>query len=241
MISSNNQVSLFALKIERGRTKHPERLISEDRFLIGAGSNCHLQLGGEMPILHSIIIQSSEGLWIDAVVREPSLLVNRQPVQACQLVAGDLIEIGTFVFEVVEKQAEELEQIEFDTADENVDLQELNAEDLVDLLAVEIQQLEELQEAKQAGAAALLERIASLDEEEVNAAEEFLPADQIHALERELQERAVQLDEREALLAEKAAHLQRAQERLENYLERLTRRVADETREDDDSPFRKTA
>lgn len=230
MNSSGNQNQQFALRIERGRTKHPERPISIERFLIGAGSNCHLQLGGEMPILHSIIIQSEAGLWIDSIVKEPQLLVNRQPVRDSQIFSGDIIEIGEFVFSVQELFTESDVQEVGDTAtdEENVDLRELTAEDLVDLLAAEMEALESVDERRLAGANSLLEAAAN---------ETRLAPD----VEENLKTRSLELDEREAFLAEKADHLLRAQERLESYLQKLTAHVGNDSHEDGDKPFRKTA
>lgn len=225
--SSSKQHQKFALKIERGRTQHPERSISDDRFLIGAGSNCHLQLGGEMPILHSVIIQTDDGLWIDSVVQQPQLLVNRQPVRDCQIIAGDLIEIGDFVFSVQKSEsAVRPDEIEISQEEENVDLRELNAEDLVDLMAEEIKVLDNIEEARQVGAKALLESIQNGQ----------VPQ---HFENDDLQKREQELDRREAVLAEKADHLQRAQERLEQYLRKLTDHVNSDS--DEDNPFRKTA
>lgn len=240
MIFQDAQQRQFFLKIERGRTRHPERPIDNDRFLIGAGSNCNLQLGGEMPILHSVLITNSDGLWIDAVVREPQLLVNRQPVQACALNAGDLVEIGSFVFVVIEKPAAESVDLEDYEVDENVDLRELSAEDLIDLLAAEISTLETLDASRQNGARSLLSAIsaASQGTSEMPHSEMAL---ENRSLGEQLVLRGAELDQREAILAQKAEHLLRAQERLENYLEKITARVAAESASDDDNPFRKTA
>lgn len=218
--------SQFALRIERGRTQHPERPISETRFLIGAGSNCHLQLGGEIPILHSVILQVESGLWIDAVVPEPALLVNRQPVRECQIFAGDLIEIGDFVFTLQENKAFSVGD-EVSEADEDVDLSELSAENLVDLLAEEVSSLEAIEEARIRGAETLLERLDAFSKGEA------LPES---GLEADLQQRTLELDRREAELAKKAEHLQRAQDRLEKYLVSLAAKAAG-----DDPQVRRTA
>ncbi|MBT5018032.1 hypothetical protein N8590_00690 [bacterium] len=227
--SGSNLHHQYALRIERGRTQHPERPICEDRFLIGAGSNCHLQLGGEMPILHSVVIQTDDGLWIDSVVQLPQLLVNRQQVRDCQIFAGDLIEIGDFVFSVQGSEiTQEAVEVDLHEEDEDVDLRELNAEDLVDLMAEEMEVLDNITEARQTGANALLESVQN------GQVTQNIQND-------DLQNRELELDRREAALADKADHLQRAQERLEEYLRKLTAHVNSDSNTDGDNPFRKTA
>ncbi|QDT33798.1 FHA domain-containing protein [Thalassoglobus polymorphus] len=235
MSSTDSPERQFSLRIERGRTKHPERPIDQERFLIGAGSNCHLQLGGEMPILHSVIIPVEAGLWIDAVVQEPQLLVNRSPVRESALHKGDLVEIGDFVFVVDERTLGSSENVVEDDSsenveDENVDLREISAEDLIDLLGEEIRAIEEVEAAQVSGADALME-----------AAEQTQDQQSIDSLAAELEIRSAELAKREELLSEKASHLQKAQGRLENYLQQLTAQAQQETDKDGDNPFRKTA
>jgi predicted component of type VI protein secretion system len=71
------------------------------RFLIGAGSNCQLQLGGpDIPILHSILLVEPEGAHIDSVVAAPQLLVNGHPQRSADLQDGDVFSIGKFEFRV---------------------------------------------------------------------------------------------------------------------------------------------
>ncbi len=235
MSSTDSPERQFSLRIERGRTKHPERPINEERFLIGAGSNCHLQLGGEMPILHSVIIPVDAGLWIDAVVKEPQLLVNRSPVRESALHKGDLVEIGDFVFVVDERTvgiSENVveEDISENIEDENVDLREISAEDLIDLLGEEIRAIEEFEAAQVSGADALLETASQAQDLQA-----------IDSLAAELEIRSAELARREELLSEKASHLQKAQVRLEKYLQQLTAQAQKETDKDGDNPFRKTA
>src|SRR5688500_1252666 len=52
-----NPLQTIWLEVRRGRTRAPRRAVRRQRFLIGAGSNCQLQLGGsDIPILHSILL-----------------------------------------------------------------------------------------------------------------------------------------------------------------------------------------
>lgn len=235
MSASGSSTRQFFLRIERGRTRHPERPIEGERFLIGGGSNCDLQLGGDVPIVHSVIIQTENGLWIDAISKNPQLLVNRQPIREGELVTGDLIEIGTFIF-VVQERILDME-VDF-TENEQVNIRDLTAEDIVDLLAAEIRDIEEAEAARAAGARALLDRAAQADSDELPRH----PATDIATDVELLKQRAAQLDEREALVAEKAAHLQKAQDRLAAYLENLQSQ-SHEPRVvgDNDETIRKTA
>ena len=233
MSSSDSQKCQFSLRIERGRTRFPERLIDEERFLIGAGSNCHLQLGGEMPILHSIVVTTPEGLWIDSVVQTPQLLVNRLPVRECELVSGDVLEIGDFTFVIEEKFAMTESVPADDIENEQVDLRDLSAEDLVDLLQAEMTALEEHEASRVDGATALLNAAAELQQTALSDAGTQLLAET-------LAQRKTELDAREARLAEKAGHLQKAQQRLEEYIEQLASRVSKDQTGGDES-FRKTA
>lgn len=225
MSSSAPQKFQFALRIERGRTRHPDRPILTDRFLIGAGSNCDLQLGGDIPILHSVIVPSEDGLWIDAVAAEPKLIVNHNDVRECQLEIGDLIEIGSFVFSVVQQVAAPPE-LDHEDESEELQLSSLSAEELIDLLAGELAEMERLEGRRVQGAAALL--AAARQEQAINTG----------LLER----RAAELDAREQSLQQRTEHLERAQARLEEFLRQLASSSATSAPGDDgDHPVRKTA
>ena len=87
------------LEILRGRTDFPLRPLELERFLIGAGSQCTLQLGGEgMPILHSLITRTAGGYQIEALASFPMLRINGQPARSGALTDGDLVMIGAFEF-----------------------------------------------------------------------------------------------------------------------------------------------
>ncbi len=154
----------FSLVIERGRSRYPLRPLNEERFLIGAGSNCHLQLGGSMPILHSIIVRQSDHLWIDALVQDPPLLVNGQQVREGELKRGDVIEIGTFVFSVARADLPVASSSPAPVAaapatplaaDETS--KEPSPAELIHALVSELDELQELERRKLQGANALLE------------------------------------------------------------------------------------
>jgi hypothetical protein len=89
------------IEIERGRTKFPRRPFRGERLLIGAGSNCELQLGGPgIPILHSLIHREGSNLRVEAVVESPRLIVAGRPVREAIVTDGDRIEVGSFAFRV---------------------------------------------------------------------------------------------------------------------------------------------
>ncbi len=146
--------SKFLLVIERGRSRFPQRPIDGERFLIGGGSNCHLQLGGQIPLLHSIILNDAGRLWIDAVVSEPPLVVNGQQVREVELNPGDVIEIDSFIFSV------ELRDSALPAADE-VPVSD-PALEYLQYLSNELESLERIAAGKQQGMQALVAAIARL-------------------------------------------------------------------------------
>lgn len=152
------------LEIRRGRTRAPRREIRGRRFLIGAGSNCQLQLGGgEMPILHSILLIEEDGAHIDAVVPSPQLLVNGRPQRSVDLRDGDVFSIGRFEFQVHVPQPtgalQAAPQPAVAVPESVADVSSLSASQLVALIEAEQQQVAELEQSRQNGALALLEAV----------------------------------------------------------------------------------
>lgn len=89
------------LQVWRGDTRFPLRPICTCRFLIGAGTNCHLQLGGEIPLLHCLLLRDFDGWTIEAIAPEPALLVNGVEVRRTLLEPHDLVSIGPFELQLV--------------------------------------------------------------------------------------------------------------------------------------------
>jgi len=146
----------FQIKILRGGTKFPQRPVDHDRYLIGGGSNCHLQLGGEIAILHSILVQQNGSIWIDAVVSEPALIVNGNQVRETELHHGDIVDIGLFRFEI-----EQSDSIVTDDPQESEPIiGDATAEQLVDRIDEELKKIATRESAQAAGAEALLQAIA---------------------------------------------------------------------------------
>jgi hypothetical protein len=151
------------LEIRKGRTGFPLRPISGDRFLIGAGSHCHLQLGGDtMPMLHSLLVIDGKRAYLEAVVPMPALQVNGQARRAVELVDEDHVTIGEFEFvfhrlvssEPAAGVAEALPSAEQTTYD---NLMQMSVPQLVARIEDEIHEIHAFEAGREAGASALLE------------------------------------------------------------------------------------
>lgn len=158
------------LEIHRGRTLFPRRPVLTNRFLIGAGSNCHLQLGGEgMPFLHSLLTVEGGGVFIEAFVPWPELCVNGETMRTAHLADGDEITIGPFQFTVHLRASAEREpdpslyaEIPPEAAREESAPEDVSALSTAELVA-RIESLESEVEAHESaartGAAALLDAV----------------------------------------------------------------------------------
>jgi len=213
------QDSGFLLIIERGISRHPARPISGERFLIGAGSNCHLQLGGDIPLLHSIILPEEDHLWIDAVSPFPQLIVNGQPLREGELRRGDLLEIGEFVFQVEYRQP--LLQAALQTvATPEIPAGERTAAELLELLEADLADLENFERAQQQAGAALQQTAALY----LNTPRAEWGGDVragLLELLAQLHERARTLNQREATLTDHAKRLAQSQMELHEHLKQL--------------------
>lgn len=137
------------IEIRGGRTRFPRRPITGDRLLIGSGSNCHLQLGGGMPMAHSVISRGPEGWLIEALVAEPRLIVRGEATRKATLQDGDVVQLGPFtivahLMAVMQNDllapldVQALVTSEDAAADFVSGLSEMSADDLVDGLATEL-------------------------------------------------------------------------------------------------------
>jgi len=165
-MTTHSDGALF-LQITRGRTNNPKRPIHGDRFLIGSGEWCDLRLGGSMPVLHSVVQVDGPAVWLETVVESPPLDVNGRSVRSCELQDGDELQIGPFslVFcdernvqhETLMRPIDIEDVLALDTPD--VDLSELTATELVDLIERDEELASEFARRQEQGAAALLDRI----------------------------------------------------------------------------------
>lgn len=152
------------LEVRRGRTRAPRRDIRGRRFLIGGGSNCQLQLGGnDVPILHSVLLVEEDGAHIDSLAPAPQLLVNGRPQRSADLHDGDVFSIGKFEFQVHVPQPTGALQASGDTAPpipDNLDeLGQYSAAELVALIEAEFGQVDQIESGQTFGAAALLDAV----------------------------------------------------------------------------------
>ena len=65
------------LRITRGQSQFPLRAIDQKRFLIGAGSSCHLLLThAKIPMIFALVQPTDDGCTIEAYHPVPPMLVN---------------------------------------------------------------------------------------------------------------------------------------------------------------------
>lgn len=156
------------LEISRGKSKFRSRPVHEGRFLIGAGSTCHLQLGGDqVPMLHSVIESNDDGLSIEAIVAQPPLMINGRQRRSAHLSAGDVIEIGAFEFVVhseanagADEPGAASVETEIDPGlSETEDLSQLSASELVDRISELEDFAADLHDEREQGALNLLRAI----------------------------------------------------------------------------------
>lgn len=230
------------IEIRRGRTQYPRRPIAADRFLIGAGSSCHLQLGGDnMPFLHSLIVRTEGDTTIEAFVPSPELRVNGAAVKSAMLGDGDTIAIGGIEFAVhlqpsLETEAEDPLHTPIplnlaDSAEEEV--ADLSAEELVVRLEAAEAEVEAYDAAQRAGAAALLEAVRSAAAPIAPAAavDDDVEAELLSELSTfsiELEQRLTALRQQEDAQRIRAEALLSAQDKLAEQLRLATQSLAHE-------------
>lgn len=152
------------LEVRRGRTRFPCRPLNSSRYLIGSGSNCHLQLGGTVPMLHSLLVHRDERWTVEVVAPEPTLLVNGESCRHRHLCVGDCIRLAGFEFVLctaeggVPKpdQRKPHHQMFASTSLEE-DTAGLTASQLLERMEQEIAVVEEFEENRRRGAISLLD------------------------------------------------------------------------------------
>lgn len=151
------------LRILRGKSQYPLRAIDQSQFLIGAGSNCQIQLSaGEIPMIFAVLRLDDEGCClVEAMHSEPAMIVNGTRQRSVSLRHGDRVAIGSYEFEFLSPAGNEgqnsLKLDAFVAAQPNIpypliipqvpaDLSALSAEELVDRIERELELLELLGE-----------------------------------------------------------------------------------------------
>ncbi len=251
--------------MQKGRTKFRERPISGRRFLIGAGRQCDLRLGGDaVPELHSVIHRSSSGVWIDAFADSPRLRVNGRDVVLARLQDGDTLEIGEFGLVVRLKAGDQTLDVEAPAVQAEIPadsaIGHLTASELVDLIENETQIVSEFEGRRQLGAAALLQAVGNhlvkgrhaiplptrsmCPDNEVT--EQSLLGDlervllQLHTFSQKLEGRSHQLLVREATQANAATSLLDAQRQLSAHVDKVLQRI-DTEQQREEPPARASA
>ena len=223
------------LEIRRGKTNFPLRPISGDRFLIGSGSHCHLQLGGEhVPMLHSLLVIHGKTASLEAVVSDPPLLVNGETCRQVELSDEDTVKIGEFEFVFHRLLSNEPESqaavIESSIPTEPDQLAQLSAAELVALIEDEATAISEYQARRELSAAALLDAAHRHGE---GAHPAIVPMATFRLTEPTLlkidSQAAPNSDttSRESEFLAKARQLQDAQQQLALQLAELTQQIAD--------------
>jgi hypothetical protein len=227
------------INIQRGRTKFPRRPVLGGRFLIGAGSNCQMQLGGDgMPFLHSVLLVAGQQVTLEAFVPWPELKLNGAPVQTASLLDGDKVSIGPFEFAVqiaVQTEAAEPEDlyapIPLEIADEpQEDLAALSVAELIEKLEDAEEDVAAFDGTRRAGAAALLDAAWLASESSPEAARELPDVRLLHDLNHladELQQRLEQMRQREAEQTRRAESVLAAQDRLAEQLKHAAASLAE--------------
>ncbi len=221
------------LEISRGKSKFRSRPVHQGRFLIGAGSTCHLQLGGDqIPMLHSVIETSEEGLAIEAIVSQPPLFINGQHRRSASLFEGDVVEIGPFEFRV-HAQAETMHQVDEAAGIETeVDhdfednISELSAGELVARIGELEDMADEIDVERERGATALLAAIRHAGGETIESREQYARYDEVvrtlSMLADQVVSQAQQFAEREQAWQQALFSMQDTQQRIITQLAQLT-------------------
>ncbi len=96
----------LVLEVTNGQTEHRLRPVLHKRYLIGSGTNCHLQIGEEnFPPLHSIILNGPEGAEIELITSGSELIINGEKTESAILTQGDEVQIGQIKFNVHQQES----------------------------------------------------------------------------------------------------------------------------------------
>ncbi len=162
-----------SLLIRRGQTTSRVRPVNSEKFLIGSGAACDLQLGGDpLSALHSILHVDGADVWIEAMSAQP-VMVNHHAVESCLLRNGDCVEIGPFEFQMqIESSQSQVQHFsatgssrvrrphfDLDAMSTTETVQRLSANQLVDAIDHELELIERFESRRHLGADALLKAL----------------------------------------------------------------------------------
>lgn len=235
------QAAPFQLRILQGQTRFPVRPLAGQRFVIGGGSQCHLQLGGNTPMVHSLLVLGRQGWELEALVPFPLLMVNGQSVRKVTLVVGDVIEIGGFTLQLERTATQELprELVDIPVQSQPVpvadalgpDPESLSAAELVDRLDSAMEELEALESRKRQGWERLLGAVkgagnTAAQPEPVPAVEVPSPWAHLEAALESLTAQVNELHQRESGLLESARQMEQQQAQLLKQIEQIRAELA---------------
>lgn len=223
------------LEIRRGKTNFPLRPITGDRFLIGAGSHCHLQLGGQnCPLLHSLLLIEGTRATLEAVVADPPLLINGEARRTVDLRDEDRVEIGDFEFVFhkmvrTEPSVQAASVMPFNDQGEAIGIAALSVPQLVQQIEEEQEQIDTFEIGREGGAAALLgAALCSLPQVETPALSisSFRPETTLSQLTEFLRAQSRSLAEQDAVCQRRAAALHESQAALAQQIAEMANAVA---------------
>ncbi len=153
-------VSQSLIRIVRGKSRFPLRVVDTARFLMGAGNCCQLKLSAvEIPMIYAILNPQGESCEIEAIHAQPPLFVNGVQQRTARLLAGDRFCFGPYEFEFLTKPiSQELPAPLTDSQSSPANarssfsvipelpakIADLSAEELVDRIALELELMEQL-------------------------------------------------------------------------------------------------
>ncbi|MEZ6123912.1 MAG: FHA domain-containing protein [Planctomycetaceae bacterium] len=166
-IYPDDTVGYFRIATASGR--QPIEPISEGRFLIGRGLNCHLRFGDPaIPEIHTVLHVRRDAVLLETVASEPALLVNGSPETEYRLCDGDLLELGDcrflFRFAAAEQRITLDEELFATTAGNStmpVRGSEATAADIVDSIEEQLNMVEDLSDSPSSGMLDLLRAVTS--------------------------------------------------------------------------------
>lgn len=231
----------FQFLITRGRTSFPVRPLEGTRCTIGGGAQCQLQLGGKIPMVHSVLQLTAHGWELEAIAPTPLLFVNGQSVRKLLLQPNDEVSIGDFSLQYQHRHAatSTAEVVKPPAIPEPVPVadavadspEELSVSGLVDRLETAMQELESLETKRKQGWESLLAAARSANDEEQPVEAEPIQSDPWEHLEAALEEltsKVNELHQREADLLKNAKQMETQQEQLLEQIRQIRQELADQ-------------
>ena len=164
--SSSFSQSPLILEVIVGRTQFRNRPVHGPRFLIGAGAECDLRLGGDqMPSLHSLITIEGNEICLEAISDTPAMLINGRRQTSVLLSEGDVIRLGSVEMVArIPRQSESPHRLPVSVPESDESepkLEDLSAMELINLIEREEAEVAAFEGRRQLGGAGLLDAVRS--------------------------------------------------------------------------------